>query len=56
MLTVLFWLALSTLISEDLACVTAGILISHGTIGFIPGVAACVFGIFLESISDLARL
>ncbi|MFN0105634.1 MAG: VTT domain-containing protein [Bryobacteraceae bacterium] len=36
---------MSTLISEDLACVTAGILISQGKIGFIPGVAACMAGI-----------
>jgi len=46
MFTVLFWLAMSTFISEDLACVTAGILISQGKIGFAPGVAACTLGIF----------
>ena len=46
MFTVLLWLAMSTLISEDLACVTAGVLISQGKIGFVPGVAACMLGIF----------
>lgn len=46
MFTELLWLAMSTLISEDLACVTAGILISQGGIGFIPAAAACTLGIF----------
>ncbi len=35
-----------TLVSEDLACITAGVLIQQGRIGVAEGVAACVLGIF----------
>ena len=46
MFTELVWLAMGTLISEDLACVTAGILISQGRLGFFSAAAACALGIF----------
>ena len=38
-------LMLGTLVSEDLACIVAGLLIREGRIGFVPGVAACALGI-----------
>jgi membrane protein DedA with SNARE-associated domain len=43
----LILLALSTLISEDLACIAAGVMIARGDLAFLPGVAACFAGIFL---------
>ncbi|MEO8658171.1 MAG: VTT domain-containing protein [Bryobacteraceae bacterium] len=41
----LLLIALSTLASEDLACIATGVLIAQGKIGFVPGVLACFFGI-----------
>jgi membrane protein DedA with SNARE-associated domain len=38
-------LMLGTLVSEDLACISAGLLMREGRIGFVPGVAACALGI-----------
>jgi pimeloyl-ACP methyl ester carboxylesterase/membrane protein DedA with SNARE-associated domain len=47
-LIVLFLIiAASTLISEDLACITTGLMIARGTIGFGTGVLACFLGIFV---------
>lgn len=40
-------LVLATLLSEDLTCVAAGMLVSRGVIGFLPAVTACIIGIFL---------
>lgn len=42
---VLLLLAFATLVSEDLACIAAGLLVGRGSIGFIPAVAACLIGI-----------
>lgn len=39
-------LAGATLISEDLACVTAGVLVARGDIDPVAGVLACMAGIF----------
>jgi membrane protein DedA with SNARE-associated domain len=39
-------IALSTLASEDLACIGTGLLVSQHRLGFIAGTAACAFGIF----------
>ncbi len=39
-------LALSTLISEDLACIAAGLLVSDGRAGFVLVTLACLTGIF----------
>lgn len=39
-------LALATLVSEDLACVAAGVLIARGEIPAAAGVMACAIGIF----------
>jgi membrane protein DedA with SNARE-associated domain len=41
----MFLLALSTLVSEDLACIAAGVLIAQGRVAFWPGTAACAAGI-----------
>ena len=38
-------LMLGTLVSEDLACIAAGLLIREGRIGLAAGVAACAVGI-----------
>ena len=43
-------LALSTLITEDLTCVWAGVLAAEGRIGFVFAAAACLFGIFFGDI------
>jgi pimeloyl-ACP methyl ester carboxylesterase/membrane protein DedA with SNARE-associated domain len=43
----LLLIAASTLVSEDLACIATGLLVSRGTIGYGPGVIACLVGIFV---------
>ncbi len=42
----LLLIAFGTFLSEDLTCVATGASIAAGTLGFLPGVMACVFGIF----------
>jgi membrane protein DedA with SNARE-associated domain len=39
-------IAAATLVSEDLACVGAGLMAAHGRIGFVSAVVACSAGIF----------
>ena len=39
-------LALATLVSEDLACIAAGLLVAAGKLTFGPAVGACFIGIF----------
>lgn len=41
----LLLLALATLVSEDFTCIATGLLVSRGTIGFLPGTLACFVGI-----------
>jgi membrane protein DedA with SNARE-associated domain len=48
---ILFLLILFPLVSEDLACIGAGLLVIKGVIGFIPATAACFTGIFLADVS-----
>src|SRR5215213_517526 len=36
----------ATFVSEDLACITAGLLIQRGTLGVTSGILACTLGIF----------
>ena len=38
-------LALATLVSEDLACIAAGVLAARGALSFPAAVAACLAGI-----------
>ena len=40
-------LMFGTLVSEDLACITAGVLIQRGQLSVSEGVAGCTLGIFL---------
>ncbi|HWA40313.1 MAG TPA: VTT domain-containing protein, partial [Gemmatimonadales bacterium] len=42
---VLVLLALATLLSEDLACVAAGVLAARGSVPFVPAMVACYVGI-----------
>lgn len=42
----LLLIALATFASEDLTCVATGALIAAGKLGFVPGVLACIAGIF----------
>ncbi|MCE9616225.1 MAG: VTT domain-containing protein [Lentisphaerae bacterium] len=39
-----------TLISEDLTCITAGLLVAHGAIGFVPAMLATLAGIFVGDV------
>lgn len=48
---ILLLLALLPLISEELACIGAGLLVAKGVIGFFPATAACFIGIFLADVS-----
>lgn len=41
-----FWIAAGTLISEDLACIGAGVLIMHKMLSWTEAIAACALGIF----------
>ncbi len=43
----LLLLAAATFVSEDLACIAAGLLVGRGMIGYLSGTAACLIGIFL---------
>jgi membrane protein DedA with SNARE-associated domain len=43
-------LAAATLVSEDLACVAAGLLVAQGAVGFLPAVIACLAGIVVGDI------
>ena len=43
-------LALSTLISEDLTCIWAGVLAAEGRVGFIFAATACLLGIVLGDV------
>ncbi|MEO1085947.1 MAG: VTT domain-containing protein, partial [Acidobacteriota bacterium] len=48
--TLLVWIVLlmvATLVSEDLTCLAAGLLVSYGSLGFVPAVFACAAGIFI---------
>jgi len=45
-MTQLLLIALATFASEDLTCIATGALIASGRLSFVPGVLACVFGIF----------
>lgn len=40
-------IAAATLVSEDLACIAAGLLVSRGTVGFVPATIACFAGIVI---------
>src|SRR6476659_6027760 len=43
----LLLLAVATFISEDLTCIATGAMIAAGKLGFLPGVLACILGIYV---------
>ncbi len=43
---VMLALAAATLVSEDLTCIGAGLLVSAGRLGLIPASVACILGIY----------
>jgi pimeloyl-ACP methyl ester carboxylesterase/membrane protein DedA with SNARE-associated domain len=43
---VMLLIAAATLVSEDLTCIGTGLLVADGRLGFLPGVLACLLGIF----------
>lgn len=49
-IAVFFLFFFATFVSEDAACVTAGVLAGHGRISFVLGLAACFAGIFVGDI------
>jgi membrane protein DedA with SNARE-associated domain len=51
LLAVMALLAIATLVSEDFACIAAGVLVARGRIAFLPATIACFGGIL---IGDLA--
>ena len=44
---VMLALAAATLVSEDLTCIGAGLLVSAGRLGLLPASIACILGIYL---------
>lgn len=48
--SVIALLALATLISEDLACISAGILVAQGRLDFGAAVLACFIGIYIGDV------
>ncbi len=49
--TILVLLALSTLVSEDLACIGAGLMVGAGRLPFLHATFACFVGIFVGDIA-----
>lgn len=47
LLIIMLIIMFSTLISEDLTCIGAGLLAARGLIGFWPATLACLLGIFI---------
>ena len=47
LVVMLLSLALATFVSEDLACITAGVLVAEGRMSLLPAVLACFVGIFV---------
>src|SRR5438093_1393002 len=43
--TVFAALAIATLLTEDLTCIAAGLLVTQGAISFVPATSACFVGI-----------
>jgi membrane protein DedA with SNARE-associated domain len=45
--SILFGIAVGTLVSEDLTSISAGLLARDGVIGLVPAIAACTTGVYL---------
>ncbi|MBC8327723.1 MAG: alpha/beta fold hydrolase [Planctomycetes bacterium] len=50
LLVAVLLIALATLISEDLTCIAAGLLVSQGRIGFAAGCTGCFLGILFGDV------
>ncbi|MCW9708299.1 alpha/beta fold hydrolase [Fodinibius salsisoli] len=50
LLIIMLLIVVSTLISEDLTCIGAGLLAARGLIGFWPATLACLTGIFIGDV------
>ncbi len=50
LLIIMLIIILGTLISEDLTCIGAGLLVARGLIGFWPATLACFLGIFIGDV------
>ncbi|WP_372633896.1 alpha/beta fold hydrolase [Fodinibius sp.] len=50
LMVIMLIIVLATLISEDLACIGAGLLAARGLIGFWPATLACLVGIFIGDV------
>jgi pimeloyl-ACP methyl ester carboxylesterase/membrane protein DedA with SNARE-associated domain len=50
LIVVLLLIAASTLVSEDLSSISAGLLVAAGRLGFVPGTVASLLGIFIGDI------
>ena len=46
-LFIVILLAIATLVSEDITCITAGLLVSQGAVGYFPATLGCFLGIFI---------
>jgi membrane protein DedA with SNARE-associated domain len=49
-LVLMMLIAASTLVSEDLTCIGAGVMVAQGRIGFVEAALACFLGIFIGDI------
>jgi membrane protein DedA with SNARE-associated domain len=50
LIIIMILLVLATLVSEDLTCIGAGLMVARGIIGHVPAILACLIGIFLGDI------
>ncbi len=50
LIVVMILLILATLVSEDLTCIGAGLMVARGIIGHIPAIAACLIGIYVGDV------
>lgn len=50
LLLVMLLIILSSFMSEDLACIGAGLMVARGLIGFGPALLACLMGLFIGDI------
>jgi pimeloyl-ACP methyl ester carboxylesterase/membrane protein DedA with SNARE-associated domain len=50
LLVLLLLLFLATWVSEDLTCISAGLLVANGTVAFLPATLACLAGIFTSDL------
>jgi len=49
-LVLMMLIAVSTLVSEDLTCIGAGVMVAQGRIDFVPAALACFLGIFVGDV------